>query len=391
MTTPFFSVIMPVFNRAPVLGAALQSVLAQTCQDFEIIVVDDGSSDDPRAVVERSAIPASVSCARTIRAAARPATPASTPRAGRFIAPLDSDDVFLPHHLESMKTLLDGTQQHRRLCPHPGAIAAMAAPSSSRRAPSAPDEDMGEYVLCERGFVPTITIVVEREMAQRVRYHPKLRAAEDTDFAIRLALAGCRFQMLEQPGAIWNDHDDPDRASARNRAEEFGAWLSQMQPHLTASAWRGGRGWPYAKMLARNGRKREALRLYLTALAAWLLSPAPGGDHFPADFPEFAEATAPWPICGDRLAAHGPARIADPQARRRTSLSKSHDDPARGAGLGAASAGLLRRGAQDDRRCARWPPPKAFCSAAPPRPMNCKDADFAAAAGARGGDSGSRI
>ena len=40
-------------------------------------------------------------------------------------------------------------------------------------------------------------MVVEREMAQQVRYHDNLRAAEDTDFAIRLALAGCRFRMLE--------------------------------------------------------------------------------------------------------------------------------------------------------------------------------------------------
>ena len=54
MTAPFFSVIVPVFNRASVLGAALQSVLAQTCQDFEIIVVDDGSSDNPRAVFSAS-------------------------------------------------------------------------------------------------------------------------------------------------------------------------------------------------------------------------------------------------------------------------------------------------------------------------------------------------
>jgi hypothetical protein len=103
-------------------------------------------------------------------------------------------------------------------------------------------------------------------MAQRVHYHPKLRAAEDVDFAIRLALEGCTFRMLEEPGAIWNDRDDPGRASARNQADEFGAWLAQMRPRLTASAWRGGRGWPYAKLLAHNGHKVEALRLYLTAV-----------------------------------------------------------------------------------------------------------------------------
>ena len=57
MTAPFFSVIIPVFNRAGRLRAAIQSVLAQTCQDFEIVVVDDGSSDDPRAVVDGFADP----------------------------------------------------------------------------------------------------------------------------------------------------------------------------------------------------------------------------------------------------------------------------------------------------------------------------------------------
>ena len=130
----------------------------------------------------------------------------------------------------------------------------------------AADEDMAEYLLCERGFVPTITTVVERETARRVRYHPKLRAAEDTDFAIRLALHGCRFKMAEEPGAVWNDLHDPGRASSHGRAERFGAWLAQMQPLLSRRAWHGARGWAYAKMLARSGRKLEALRLYLTAL-----------------------------------------------------------------------------------------------------------------------------
>ena len=265
MTTPFFSVIVPVFNRAATLGAALQSVLAQTCQDFEIIVVDDGSSDNPRAVVERAGDPRIRFLRQENQGGGAARNTGINAAQGRFIAPLDSDDVFLPHHLESMKRLLDGTRNivgyARILCDRGGGRTFLRPPRAIR-----PDEDMGEYVLCERGFVPTITIVVERQMAQRVRYHPRLRAAEDVDFAIRLALEGCNFQMLEEPGAVWNDRDDPGRASARNRAEEFGAWLVQMRPLLTASAWHGGRGWPYAKMLAHNGRRLEALTLYLTAL-----------------------------------------------------------------------------------------------------------------------------
>jgi len=265
MATPFFSVIVPVFNRASVLDATLRSVLAQTCQDFEIIVIDDGSSDNPRAVVEKLSDPRIRFIRQENQGGGIARNTGINAAQGCYIAPLDSDDTFLPHHLQSMKTLLDGTENvvgYARILVDRGDGRTMLKPPRAIRA----DEDMGEYTLCERGFVPTITTVVAREMAQRVRYHPKLRAAEDVDFAIRLALEGCTFRMLEAPGAVWRDHDDPSRASARNTANEFGAWLAQMKPHLTASAWHGGRGWPYAKMLAHNGRKMEALRLYLAAL-----------------------------------------------------------------------------------------------------------------------------
>jgi glycosyltransferase involved in cell wall biosynthesis len=266
MATPFFSVIVPVFNRAAVLGAALRSVLAQTCQDFEIIVIDDGSSDNPRAVVAAVGDPRIRFLHQENQGGGAARNTGINAAQGRFIAPLDSDDIFLPHHLESMKRLLDGTEKvvgYARILVDRGDGRTMLKPPRAIR----PGEDMGEYVLCERGFVPTITTVVPREMAQRVHYHPKLRAAEDVDFAIRLALEGCVFRMLEAPGAVWSDSDDPRRASARNQADEFGAWLAQMRPHLSPGAWRGGRGWPYAKLLAHNGHRWEALRLYLTAVA----------------------------------------------------------------------------------------------------------------------------
>lgn len=265
MAAPLFSVILPVFNRASQLGMALNSVLAQSCQDFEIIVVDDGSTDNPRAVVEAIGDPRIRFIRQDNRGGGAARNTAIDAAQGRFIAPLDSDDMFLPHHLERMKALLKdnlGNAGYARIQVDRGQGRTFLKPPRAIRA----DEDMGEYLLADRGFVPTITLAVDRETARRVRYHPDLRAAEDTDFAIRLALEGVRFRMAEKPGAVWKDLHDPARASAHDQAERFGAWLDQMQPRLTLRAWHGARGWAYAKMLARDGRKATALALYLTAL-----------------------------------------------------------------------------------------------------------------------------
>ena len=272
MTAPLFSVIIPAYNRARTLGAAIQSVLDQTCQDFEIVIVDDGSKDDPRSVAEAFADPRIRFLRKENEGGGVARNTAIEMATGRYIAPLDSDDVFLPHHLEAMKTMLKGTTNvagYARVVVDRGDGRTFIKPPRGIRA----GEDMGEYLLCDRGFVPTITIVVEREMALKVRYHVNLRPAEDTDFAMRLALSGCTFRMAEQPGAIWNDVPDPGRTSASAGTLRFATWLKQMRPLMTERAWYGARGWAFAKLVMRERGRRPALRLYLNALMRGCYSP----------------------------------------------------------------------------------------------------------------------
>ena len=97
---PAISVVLPVHNRASVVGDAVRSVLAQQFKDFELIVIDDGSTDgtvetieafdDPRLRVIRLSENAGGNAARNkgIEAARAP-----------LIAFLDSDDAYLPHKL----------------------------------------------------------------------------------------------------------------------------------------------------------------------------------------------------------------------------------------------------------------------------------------------------
>lgn len=102
MTAPSVSVLIPVYNRSGCVGAAIESVLAQSLPDFELLVVDDGSTDGSPAVVEDFARrdPRVVPMRNPGRPGPASARNAGLRRArGEFVAFLDSDDVWMPDAL----------------------------------------------------------------------------------------------------------------------------------------------------------------------------------------------------------------------------------------------------------------------------------------------------
>lgn len=103
---PFFSIIIPTYNRAQRLMEALQSVFSQVFMDFEIIVVDDGSTDQTESMLE------AISDAR-LRYFKKENEERSIARnfgiqqaQGKYINFLDSDDRFYPHHLQTAYIML---------------------------------------------------------------------------------------------------------------------------------------------------------------------------------------------------------------------------------------------------------------------------------------------
>jgi glycosyltransferase involved in cell wall biosynthesis len=264
-------VIIPVYNRAGVLRRALRSVLSQSCQEFEIIVVDDGSSDNPATVISQFADARIHLLRQENRGGGAARNTGIDAAAGRFVAPLDSDDEFLPGHLERMKQLLENstnTVGYARVVVNRGNGRTLLKPPRAIR----PGEHMATYLLCDRGFVPTITVCVETAIARRVRYPEDLRFGEDTDFAIRLYLEGCRFTMLEEPGAIWHDLYDLKRASANRKGARLACWIEEIKPLIPAVAYYGCRGWPVAKGVAPQD-KLGALRLYAAAVMRGCYAP----------------------------------------------------------------------------------------------------------------------
>ncbi|BAF69788.1 glycosyltransferase family 2 protein [Nitratiruptor sp. SB155-2] len=104
--SPLFSVIIPVYNRANFIARAIESVLHQTFRDFELIVVDDGSTDETPKVLERYPIQVIRQENKGVSAARNRGIKAAK---GKIIALLDSDDEWKKNHL---RTHADFFQSH---------------------------------------------------------------------------------------------------------------------------------------------------------------------------------------------------------------------------------------------------------------------------------------
>jgi len=186
---PMVSVVIPTYNRAHLLGRAIKSVLDQTYQDFELIIVDDASTDNTKEVVKRLDDPR----IRYVRheenrggAAARN-TGIKTAR-GQFIAFQDSDDRWLPDKLEKQMRVFKSAS------PKVGVVYTgfwrlrdgekTYIPSSkvTRR-----EGDIHD-VLLEKNFVTTQTAVVRKECFGKAgMFDERLPRLQDWDLWIRIS------------------------------------------------------------------------------------------------------------------------------------------------------------------------------------------------------------
>lgn len=111
---PVISVVIPTYNRAPIIGRTIRSVLAQTYRNLEIVVIDDGSSDETKAVIETFEDPRIKYLYRSRNSLGlnRPAAARNlgiNNSNGDYIAFIDSDDEWMSDVLMKQVNALDGT------------------------------------------------------------------------------------------------------------------------------------------------------------------------------------------------------------------------------------------------------------------------------------------
>ena len=190
-----FSVVIPIYNKRPTLARTVACALAQTFGDFELILVDDGSSDGSLDSVAGVADPR-VRRLRQANAGPGPARNAGIAAArGDWVALLDADDLWAPDHLEELDRI-------RRRHPDAGLIGTASAIATPRRAEAAllglggarrgriaQVDLIGAFGRAERPLFTSSAAVRKPalEAAGGFRDHP---TGQDRELFVRLALAG---------------------------------------------------------------------------------------------------------------------------------------------------------------------------------------------------------
>lgn len=197
MTSPLVSVIIPAYNQAEFLPETIQSVLNQTYPHFEIIVVNDASTDNTDEVMKRFSDPR-IRCIvheqnQRLSAARNTGIRASK---GDLLFLLDADDLFHPEKLEAHVKFL---AEHPEIGVSYNARFELNHSSNTIREMWRPPLSVGlKDLLLAFPFAPSDT-VVRREWAFKVGlFDPAAGTAEDTDFPCRLALAGCQFAGIDR-------------------------------------------------------------------------------------------------------------------------------------------------------------------------------------------------
>ena len=111
---PLVSIITPCYNAAPFISQAIESVLAQSFGDWEMIIVDDCSSDDSLSIIQKYArIDSRIRYLRTDKPSGSPTLPRNMgikEAKGRYIAFLDSDDIWLPNKLSDQLKVFEKSE-----------------------------------------------------------------------------------------------------------------------------------------------------------------------------------------------------------------------------------------------------------------------------------------
>ena len=233
---PRVSVVTPFHNRRMLLPALLASLQQQTFGDFELIIVDDGSTDGLEEAVAQASMPFAIRFVRLAqnRGAATARNAGIDAARGHYVALLDSDDAWHPDKLRRQVEHLDSRPPEVVSLTRQKVIAAWNYVTPAQLMTG--QDDVGSYLFLKGGVIQSSMMMLGRSLAAEVRFEDGARGHDDWSFALRLQQQGARFEMLAEPLTLYSDAGDRPRRSPTYSAKRL-EWLGQRRAQLGERAY----------------------------------------------------------------------------------------------------------------------------------------------------------
>lgn len=227
ISIPYFSVVIPTFNRADKLAVTVQSVLDQTFKDFELLVMDDGSTDHTRTVVSGFSDPR-IKYDLEVNSGG-PATPRNRgieAAAAPWICFLDADDIWYPNRLSELAQAIAQNLESDVFC-HDEVLNMVGAKEKIRLRYGPFEDDFYRVMLTQGNRLSTSAVTVRADFLNRhkLRFNQAKDyvIVEDYDLWLRLANEGARFTFISKPlGEYIIENDNISLATGKARYNEQG-------------------------------------------------------------------------------------------------------------------------------------------------------------------------
>lgn len=202
---PFFSVIIPTYNRAKMVVKAINSVQHQTYSDWELIVVDDGSTDNTKETIEiiNDNRIKYIYQKNAERSAARNNGIANAK--GNYICFLDSDDYFLPTRLEGLKRFIDECSEKHALF-YTAIIFDKDGVLKERTEVKRGSNTVFDFVT--NAIIGTPQTCIHKALLESNLFNPSFRIGEDMELWLRIVDKNELIFIPNQATVIATDHID---------------------------------------------------------------------------------------------------------------------------------------------------------------------------------------
>ncbi len=208
MQQPVISILLPAYNAAKYIEQTINSLLHQSFTDFELLVIDDGSTDntvsiikgftDSRIVLIQNE--QNLGLVKTLNKAIALCK-------GIYIARMDADDIALPHRLQLQKEFLDN---HTNIAAVAGWVTFIDAEGNKNGVWELDRQTNTalqiKNALVKENCIAHPTVMIRAEVLKKFLYSEKQQHIEDYDLWLRMMVSGLRIEKIQQPVLDYRVH-----------------------------------------------------------------------------------------------------------------------------------------------------------------------------------------